>query len=111
MRGVHLMKKPIGLAACLWGAAVLAASQNPTRPPAQPSARPLVDYQRQVHPVLDAACSECHSQDKRKGGLSLATYADVLEGPQRRGPPSNSAVNLLASRRRHRAADAKGRDR
>jgi hypothetical protein len=44
------------------------------------SPRPLIDYQRQVRPILAKRCLECHSQDKRKGGLSLATYADALDG-------------------------------
>jgi Protein of unknown function (DUF1549)/Protein of unknown function (DUF1553)/Planctomycete cytochrome C len=94
------MRKSIGLAVCLWSAAVLAVNQNPARPPAQPSARTLVDYQRQVRPVLDEACSECHSQDKRKGGLSLATYDDVLEGGRSGAAvrPGNSAGSLLVHR-------------
>ena len=41
-------------------------------------AQSLVDYERQVHPILAAKCWSCHSQEKRSGGLSLATLADVL---------------------------------
>jgi Protein of unknown function (DUF1549)/Protein of unknown function (DUF1553)/Planctomycete cytochrome C len=86
----------IGLAACLWSAAVLAVTQNPS--PAAAQAR--VDYQRQVHPILDASCSECHSQDKRKGGLSLATYGDVLDGGRNGAVvrPGDSASSLLIHR-------------
>jgi hypothetical protein len=40
----------------------------------------VIDYQRQVHPILGAKCLACHSQQKRSGGLALATYEDVLEG-------------------------------
>jgi hypothetical protein len=60
----------------------------------------LVDYQRQVQPILENRCLECHSQDKRKGGLSLATYEDALEGG-RNGPvirPGNGAGSLLFHR-------------
>ena len=39
-----------------------------------------VDYEREIKPILSENCLECHSQDKRKGGLSLATYGDVLDG-------------------------------
>src|SRR6185312_3864281 len=39
-----------------------------------------VDFDRQIRPILDTTCSMCHSAEKRSGGLSLATYADVLEG-------------------------------
>jgi hypothetical protein len=53
-----------------------------TRPAAAPAGRPvaMVDYEREVMPILSENCLECHSQDKRKGGLSLATYGDVLDG-------------------------------
>ena len=58
----------------VWVAAVLSARQAPS-----PRAS-LVDFERQVQPLLAKNCLECHSQDKRKGGLSLATYGDALEG-------------------------------
>ncbi len=64
------------------------------------SAQSLVDYQRQVRPIIEKHCLECHSQDKRKGGLSLATYEDALEGG-RNGPvirPGNGAGSLMIHR-------------
>ena len=70
------------LAAGLWLAAVLTAMQ-PAPPRQNQAAR--IDYQRQVQPIIEKHCLECHSQDKRKGGLSLATYADALDGG-RNGP-------------------------
>jgi hypothetical protein len=69
----------IGLAGCLWGAALLTVTSAGPSPTTQ-LASPLIDFQKQIQPILAEACLECHSQDKRKGGLSLATYADVLEG-------------------------------
>jgi hypothetical protein len=59
-----------------------------------------VDYRRQVQPILEGRCLECHSQDKRKGGLSLATYADVLEGGKDGAVvrPGNSANSLIVHR-------------
>ncbi len=39
-----------------------------------------VDFDGAVHPILAARCFACHSGDKRSGGLSLATYADILHG-------------------------------
>jgi hypothetical protein len=76
----------------------MAIGRSGTAPQSSPSAR--VDYQRQILPVLDAACSECHSQDRRKGGLSLATYGDVLEGGRSGAVvrPGNSAGSLLVHR-------------
>jgi hypothetical protein len=59
-----------------------------------------VDFERQIQPIIADHCLECHSQDKRKGGLSLATYADALDGG-RNGPairPGNSTRSLLVHR-------------
>jgi hypothetical protein len=71
-----------------WSAAMLAqqaAPSTPARPPAAPrpaSAAPAgtVDFAKQVQPILEAKCLECHSATRRKGGLSLASYGDVLDG-------------------------------
>ena len=87
----------IVFAAGLWLAAVLTATQTA---PARQSQAARVDYPRQVQPILEKHCLECHSQDKRKGGLSLATYADALDGG-RNGPairPGNSAGSLILHR-------------
>jgi len=64
------------------------------------SAQALVNYQTQIRPIIEKHCLECHSQDKRKGGLSLATYEDALEGG-RDGPvirPGNGSGSLLIHR-------------
>ncbi|MCU1233857.1 MAG: hypothetical protein JWP63_1824 [Candidatus Solibacter sp.] len=59
-----------------------------------------VDYDRQVHPILAAKCWACHSQEKRSGGFSLATYTDLLEGGRSGAAikPGNSAGSLLLLR-------------
>ena len=59
-----------------------------------------VDYTRQVHAVFASRCLVCHSQEKRSGGLSLATYADVLDGGRSGAAvkPGNSAHSLLVER-------------
>jgi hypothetical protein len=64
------------------GATAAPSSGQAVRPPAAASrpAAAMVDYERDVKPLLSENCLECHSQDKRKGGLSLANYDDVLEG-------------------------------
>ena len=64
------------------------------------SAPQRVDFDRQIEPIIKEHCLECHSQDKRKGGLSLATYADALDGG-RNGPairPGNSARSIVIHR-------------
>jgi hypothetical protein len=39
-----------------------------------------VDFDRDVHPILAAHCFACHGGDKRSGGLSLSSYAEILQG-------------------------------
>src|SRR6266581_3160468 len=60
----------------------------------------LVDYQRQIHPVLAAKCLSCHSAERRSGGLSLATWQDSLDGGRSGATikPGNSASSLLVRR-------------
>lgn len=41
-----------------------------------------VDYLRDVHPILAENCYQCHSGDKRKGGLSLGTRDGLLKGSE-----------------------------
>ena len=98
------------LAACValsWGAALAAQQSRLARPAVaapQPGAttsgqRP-VDYKQDIAPLLDARCSECHNGTKRKGGLALATYADILDGGKD-GPivqPGRGADSMLLHR-------------
>ena len=39
-----------------------------------------VDFAHEVVPILRKHCSECHTGDKKKGGLSMNTRASLLEG-------------------------------
>ena len=59
--------------AVVWAAAVAGAS-------AQRPASGRIDFANQVQPIIAKHCLECHNQDRRQGGLSLATYADALDG-------------------------------
>ena len=85
------------------GAPVSNAPSPQTARPAAPGAgRPpaMVDYEREIRPILSENCLECHSQDKRKGGLSLATYGDVLDGGKDGAVvrPGRSAGSLMIDR-------------
>jgi hypothetical protein len=53
-----------------------------------------------VKAILEENCLECHSQDKRKGGLSLATYDDLLEGGKDGAivRPGSSARSMIIDR-------------
>ena len=105
--------RPRFLAACAalsWGAALAAQQSAPARPvrpavaapPArQQSARQQpVDYQKDIKPLLDRRCGECHNGIKRKGGLALETYVDILDGGKD-GPivrPGHSVDSMLLAR-------------
>src|SRR5580765_6011204 len=89
----------IAVGAVAWTAAVTVAAVSLPRPTQSPRSA-MIDFERQVQPIIADHCLECHSQDKRKGGLSLATYADALDGG-RNGPairPGNGARSLLIHR-------------
>ncbi|HEY1338172.1 MAG TPA: DUF1549 domain-containing protein [Bryobacteraceae bacterium] len=64
------------------------------------SAPERIDFQREVHPLLASRCLGCHSAEKRSGGLSLATYDDVLNGGRSGAVvrPGNSAGSLIVQR-------------
>src|SRR5882672_259698 len=82
-------------AAGLWASAVLTVTRV-----AAVDASALIEYRTQIQPIIAERCLECHSQDRRKGGLSLATYADAMDGG-RNGPvirPTNSAGSTLIRR-------------
>ena len=80
-------------AAAVWVVAVVTVA----RAAPQADAPALVDYQRQIQPIIASHCLECHSQDRRKGGLSLATYSEALEGGRNGAVirPANGAGSLI----------------
>src|SRR6266705_2267537 len=84
----------LATAACLWLGALLAVTR------AEPQNAATIDYQQHVHSILAAKCLSCHSAERRSGGLSLAAYADVLEGGRSGAAvrPGDSAGSLLAKR-------------
>ena len=41
-----------------------------------------VDFSHEIVPLLKRHCAECHAGDKKKGGFSFNTRADLLEGSE-----------------------------
>jgi Protein of unknown function (DUF1549)/Protein of unknown function (DUF1553)/Planctomycete cytochrome C len=115
-----MLAASLALGICVWIGSVLAVSLAAALPPPQRlgvtsrSAPKVpapqtgradqvpadVDFERDVKAILDENCLECHSQDKRKGGLSLTTYDDVLEGGKDGAivRPGQSARSLIVDR-------------
>jgi hypothetical protein len=67
------------MAACLWFAQSSGSSAQ-TR-----SAGGSVAFDKEVLPILKANCYRCHAEGKKRGGLSLASRASLLQGGDR-GP-------------------------
>src|SRR5687767_7019027 len=58
------------LALPLWmAAAVVVAAEDP-----------VAQFEREVRPILEERCFECHGPDKQKGGLRLDLKSGMLEG-------------------------------
>ncbi len=63
---------------------------------AQADAR--IDFVREVRPILETHCYECHSGETRKSGLRLDVKAAALKGGDNHGPdilPGNAAESPL----------------
>jgi mono/diheme cytochrome c family protein len=84
--------------ACLWIASLWVRAQAGPQTAGSPPA--TIDYPQQVHTIFAAKCLSCHSAERRSGGLSLAAYADVLDGGRSGAAirPANSAGSLLVHR-------------
>ena len=86
--------------ALVWISAVLVRVHASEGRQGRVAAPGLVDFASQIQPILQTNCLECHSRDKRKGGLSLTSYEDVLDGG-RSGPavrPQNGGGSLIFHR-------------
>ena len=59
-----------------------------------------LDFGRDIHPVLNARCANCHSQSLRQGGLSVSTVDDLKKGGVSGAAiqPGNSEGSLLMDR-------------
>lgn len=101
---IAIMKMVLAVATCLWVATlwvvIQARPQNAAGSQATGNRPATIDYQQQVHTLLAAKCLSCHSAERRSGGLSLAAYADALDGGRSGAAikPGDSAGSLLMLR-------------
>ncbi|MFN7802447.1 MAG: c-type cytochrome domain-containing protein, partial [Planctomycetaceae bacterium] len=54
----------------LWGTSAALADDSPA----------IVDFARQIRPILKARCVACHGPLKQSGGLRLDTAASLVRG-------------------------------
>ncbi len=45
-----------------------------------PDVRAEVSFHRQVRPILESNCGDCHNRDKKKGGLEAVRFEGLLKG-------------------------------
>ena len=97
-------------ATALWLATALLRAQSPSTPVSSstgvagqataPAPAGTIDFATQIQPILDEYCADCHDAETRKGGLSLANLADLLEGGRSGAAvrPGASGRSLLVDR-------------
>src|SRR5262245_28172681 len=59
------------VAGLIWGGATRAPAAPPDAPDRRPGASRPIDYARDVRPILEARCYDCHGPKKQKAGLRL----------------------------------------
>ncbi len=114
----HPQLRPPGLlaaalcAATVWASACLAAGEAST--PAATPATLAVGFAREVRPLLDRYCAECHGKDVQKGDLDLELAAPAALAPAQR-PLWLRTLQKLKARQmppaKHRQLDDDERER
>lgn len=76
----------------VWTGATAAAMDTPL-----PAAERKIDFARDVRPILDESCVQCHAGDKRKGGFSINNRDSLLFGGEngRTVEPGDSSASKL----------------
>lgn len=87
----------LGIAAPAADMAAAAAAPTMEMAAAEAPATAFVNFDDQVKPILQAKCFRCHSDDTKKGGLSLTSHANVMAGGGsgpivKPGDPDNSRL-------------------
>lgn len=78
--------------------ASLNAIYTPKTLPIDPGVATAVSYMRDIGPLLESRCVECHGGDKPEAGLDLSSHAGILAGGDYAGPavipgaPDNSPM-------------------
>ncbi len=62
-----------------------------------PPAKARVDFARDIQPIFESSCVQCHAHGKHKGGFSLETRAAFLQGGDSGvvASPGNSAASYV----------------
>jgi len=93
MQGRHL--PGLAIATLTATLTVTVAAQNPS-----PAPQTAVDFTRDIQPILQASCYECHGAKKTKAHLRLDSAAGIAKGGET-GPiivPGKSQQSLIVRR-------------
>jgi uncharacterized membrane protein len=96
MRIRHFSGLVTATAAATFTAWVAVGAQNPS--PASPAA--AVDFTRDIQPILQANCYECHGEKKTKAHLRLDSTGGIVKGGETGAiiVPGNSEQSLIVRR-------------
>jgi mono/diheme cytochrome c family protein len=74
--------RPATLVALFVGFAAVASAKLSPELAAElpPPASRAIDFAKDIQPIFEASCVQCHARGKEKGGFSLETRADFLTG-------------------------------
>jgi hypothetical protein len=56
------------------------APEPPPPPPPPAPDRRMLTYEKDILPIMERACLNCHGSRKKRGGLDLRTFAALLKG-------------------------------
>src|SRR6266513_383819 len=65
---------------CLDQAPLAASSNSEKKVKIPPAVERKVDYKKDVQPILEQSCYQCHGTNKLKGGLALNNRRDAFKG-------------------------------
>ena len=77
-------------------ATLISATEQPQPKLPEPASHP-VDFAKEIKPLFESSCIQCHAKGKTKGGLSIETRASFLKGGDT-GPaaiPGKSAESYI----------------
>src|SRR2546426_11376664 len=84
--------------ACLVGAGALRGAEEPKTPSGQTNSTSAIDFAKEIRPIIEKRCYECHGPQKQKSGLRLDRKSTALKGGDSGKPAlvaGKSAESLL----------------
>jgi hypothetical protein len=85
IRPVKRLRFPApGLLPACWWAVFFVGAVGATEPSLPPPANTIVDFSRDIRPLLEAKCYSCHGTEKQKSGYRLDVRSLAFAGDRPR---------------------------